>query len=259
MFSIAACDSDGRCQSCAPISSIYARDLDKMLRNAGAGRRTTSINRVPASNVHHAIRIAEKALGMPLNLFVTINFSKTSLRPEDVSKKFARLRSNYFGPWVRRPPKSEPQRPVAPTYAWVIENGGDVLNAHWLVHVPPARQSAFRRRLCGWLKAVAGEIRCESAIDIKPAHAPIGACRHMLKGINPAYADFFGINHVPQGVVTGKRAGTSENLGMTAKKRFRASGDYPPARRWKPFPAAARGQQPATGAPAPHSKIVIRR
>jgi len=71
---------------------------------------------------------------------------------------------------------------------------------------------------------------------MRDAYAPIGAGRYMMKGINPAYAACFGIRHEPQGIVYGKRSGTSTNLGATAKKKLRGTGKYPPAKRWKPVP-----------------------
>ncbi len=42
----------------------------------------------------------------------------------------------------------------------------------------------------------------------------------MMKGIDPVFADFYRIRHVPQGVVHGKRCGFSQN-GPTSCRRER--------------------------------------
>jgi hypothetical protein len=200
----------------------------------------------PASNIHHAIRLAE-AIGSPLNQFVTLNFSKTTCPPEMVSEQFALLRSNRFAKWVTRPQKGG-GTPCEPTFVWVIESAGGCTAVHWLVHVPPARTADFARRLPKWLADVAGEVTCESAVHIRAAYQPKGAGRYMLKGIDPNVASFFGIRDEAQGFVVGKRCGTSINVGATAKKRLRAEGAYPEARRWRPYPKASPQRGASAGA-----------
>jgi hypothetical protein len=202
----------------------------------GVTRVSHYIRRKVASNVHHAIRIAE-ALGKPLNLFVTINFAMTGCRPDEASATFRKMLSTRFGHWSRRPGRGSRQGGCPPTFVWVMEAGGGVQCAHWLVHVPTSRSADFRARVVRWAEALAGPIHAGGAIDIRPARTPKGAGRYMLKGTDPAYAAFYGVDFKDQGLVHGKRAGTSQNLGPAAKKRLRDSGQYAQARKFKPFPA----------------------
>lgn len=51
--------------------------------NGGASRVTHHINRHPAVNIHHATRYSER-IGLPLNLFVTINFTCAGCRADRV-------------------------------------------------------------------------------------------------------------------------------------------------------------------------------
>ena len=113
-------------------------------------RRTHHIKRRSASSIHHAPALAE-AQGTPLTHFVTINFSEAGVAPERASEVFAKLRDDKFSPWVRRPPRNSGHAKTRPTFAWVLENGGNVIAAHWLVHLPEGRVTDFSARLPVWL------------------------------------------------------------------------------------------------------------
>lgn len=184
-------------------------------------RRSHFIRRQQATNIKPAIRLAEKN-GTPLNRFVTLNFTHTACDAEAVSIAFAQLRERFMR-WLRRGPQKNGKGAKAPAaFVWVIENTNGHTGVHWLVHVPPERFADFTARLPLWLAKVTGGIHCEdSAIDIKPAHTPLGAGKYMMKGIDPVFADFYRIRHVPQGEVFGKRCGFSQSLGPTACRRGR--------------------------------------
>lgn len=182
------------------------------------------MNRKQASNFLPAPMFAE-ALGRPLNLFVTLNFHHTACPPEEVGAAFERLRDNHFTRWFRYHTKRvrRLRGPVPPTYVWTIENVAGHTHVHWLVHIPPILQQAFREKLPQWLEAVAGPVTIEtSAVHVEPAERPAGLSRYMMKGIDPRYAKFYRIDHEPQGVVHGKRCGVSECLGPAARARHRA-------------------------------------
>lgn len=196
------------------------------------------INRKPASNMVHAVRVAE-AVGQPLNQLVTFNFAHTDCPENLVSRQFERLRNNHFAPWLRRKGKG---RPKPPAFIWSIENSGGCLNVHWLVHIPKGRVRAFRAMLPVWLATVAGEIGCASAIHVRHAPRPQGAAKYMAKGIDPLYAPFFRIRHVPQGRVHGKRVGVSRSLGPSVRRELQEAGrmKHTP-RRFRAYPMAAAG------------------
>lgn len=203
-----------------------------------SGRISQHISRKPASNMVHAVRVAQ-AIGQPLNQLVTFNFAHTTCPEHLVSRQFERLRDNHFVPWLRRKGKG---RPKPPAFIWSVENSNGCLNVHWLVHIPKGRVRAFRSQLPKWLAAVAGEVSCTSAIHVRHAPRPQGAAKYMAKGIDPLYAPFFRIRHVPQGRVHGKRAGISRCLGPSVRRRLQEGGQMRHApRRFRPFPV----QQPA--------------
>jgi hypothetical protein len=58
----------------------------------------------------------------------------------------------------------------------------------------------------------------ERAIKIQPAYDPLGKLRYNLKGIDPKYARELGVHASDQGVLDGKRAGCTENIGARARK-----------------------------------------
>jgi hypothetical protein len=181
-------------------------------------RRSHHIRRQQATNIKPAIRLAEKR-GVPLNRFVTINFTNLDCDESAVSYAFAEIRER-FARWLRSGAVRKGRKAAA--FVWVIENGGGHLAAHWLVHVPEDRFADFQARLSGWVCKATGVAAIEgTALDIKRAGTPLGAGKYMMKGIDPAYADFYGITHVPQGLVHGKRCGFSQSLGPAACRRER--------------------------------------
>lgn len=203
--------------SATPGSSIARRQSD--LIREGASR-----------NIHLGIRLAQ-AIGLELNLFVSFNFSLTSCDPAYADLAFAKLRAS-FGKWATRPPQPSIITRVPPTFVWVIENPNGCLNAHWLVHVPIERQAEFRKNLRKWLKSAVGDVYSDKAINVKAITNADGLKAYLLKGLHPSLAKRFGINHVYQGWVHGRRAGHSRNIGPMQVKRWRSLRVFPPAQRW---------------------------
>lgn len=191
--------------------------------NGRSDRVTHFIRRYPAVNIHHATRFAER-IGLPLNRFVTINFSKTDCPSNRTSASFRKLLTQRFAPWLRR--SSEAVQDVPPTYVWTIEGAGGQAAVHWLVHVPKGMYRVFEKRLTDWLGSVTGARPEARAVRIKAIHNLVGLKRYVLKGTEPIWAKHLAVRHVDQGVVIGKRSGFSKNLGPAA----RARGGYMPKR-----------------------------
>jgi hypothetical protein len=188
------------------------------------------IGLLPSRNVHLGVRLAS-ALKLDLNQFVTFNFTQTSCPPESADLAFAKLRAS-FAKWARRPGKSRWLLAVPPTFVWVIENPNDCLNGHWLVHVPAERQAEFAANLPKWFEAAVGEVYSQNAIKIKSVTNAEGLKAYFLKGLHPSAARKFGIRHIYQGWVTGRRVGHSKNIGPVQVKKWRGLGVFPPAKRW---------------------------
>jgi len=198
--------------------------------NGGAYRQSMQIGRKPAANLHHATRLAIK-LGLPLNRFVTINYSKTACVPRDASARFRLLLASWFARWLRRHPKNRKACP--PTYVWVFEAGGDQTAVHWLIHIPRGLIREFGRALLTWLEITAGPIE-GGVVRHKRIYNVVGLKRYVLKGMDPHFATKWEIRHIPQGVVIGKRSGTSRNLGPTARRATNYQPRRFSVRGWEP-------------------------
>ena len=196
--------------------------MKRVFNRNHANRESRHINRVPAVNIHHATRSAQRC-GLPLNTMVTVNFTELGIA-KMASRVFRQLLAERFAPWLRRsaPVKTKP----APTYVWTLENTADTTAAHWLVHVPKGVTRAFAAKLAAWLESLAGAKPADRTVKIKRVHNLIGARRYILKGINPVWAAHLGVRSSDQGVINGKRSGFSRNLGPVARK----FGGYVPRR-----------------------------
>lgn len=179
-----------------------------------------------ASNIHHAIRIAE-ATGEPLNRFITINFTEAGCAAENASEKMRWLVSRYRD-WARRPSRKGPHKPVRPADVWVFEAGGGVVAVHWLLHIPKGRLADFETRLKVWIEQI--NVPFQATLS-KRAPTPRSLGKYLLKGTDPKFAAFYGAQHEDQGEIIGKRCGYAQRLGPKAKRDLRAIGAYPEARR----------------------------
>lgn len=177
-------------------------------------RLSQHINRVPAVNIHHATRFAQRA-GVPLNTMVTVNFTELDAS-EKASRLFRRLLAQRFAPWLRRSAPTKTK--FAPTYVWTLESVASTTAAHWLVHLPKGVRRAFATKLDAWLASLSGRKPQARTIQIKRVYNMIGARRYVLKGVNPAWANHLGVRPSDQGIVNGKRSGFSRNLGPAARK-----------------------------------------
>lgn len=202
----------------------------EQLQNAGAVRTSAAIKRRPAVNLHHAQRYAEM-LGVPMRLFVTINFTLLGIPPAEAVLLFRFILCQRFAPWLRRTCLNKTG--LAPTYIWVAEAAGGHLAVHWLLHLPPQLLLQFRGKLSAWLTGAGTTDLHSRALNIKRVTNVVGLRRYMLKGTEPLWAKHLGVRHQPQGIVIGKRSGFSKNLGPTARQ----GGGYQPRR--VPFPPVA--------------------
>jgi hypothetical protein len=57
----------------------------------------------------------------------------------------------------------------------------------------------------------------DKAIVIRPAYRPLGKLLYNLKGVDPKHASKFRIRPEYQGELTGKRAGSTQNLGLARR------------------------------------------
>lgn len=194
-------------------------------------KQSDLVRLLPARNLYHGVRLAS-SLDLPLNLFVSLGFSRSACPTNKTDRAFAAIR-NQFGKWITRPRKEQRGHLAPPTFVWVIENPNGCSHAHWLVHIPIARQREFRVLLAEWFAKATGGGVPTHAIHIKKAKFPKGTGKYMLKGMHPALARRYDILHENQGWVTGRRIGHSKNIGPVQVAEMFRQGRYLPPSRWK--------------------------
>lgn len=151
-----------------------------------------------------------------LNRHLTISWemAQTVGRIQDVQVAFLARMSK----WLQ-------YRHVTPVYAWVLELGGyRGLHGHYLIHVPSEHLRAFKRMVPRWI-ARNGDVDRDTwklthvryGAGTNELNAVKGITRYMLKGLEADAAELLGIQPVPQGVIHGKRIGTSQSIGAAAR------------------------------------------
>ena len=183
--------------------------------NAGAQRKSHSIGRHPAVNIHHARRFAED-VGHAFNVHVSLNLSMCGFSPELASRVWQRLISQRFSPWLRRTALQDGE--LSPTYVWTLEAPHGGVGVHWLVHLPDRLVPLLKPKLVGWIKGLGGTLP-PGALAIGEIHNVIGMTRYVLKGIEPVWSAHLAVRPVSQGMIIGKRSGFSRSLGPTSRKR----------------------------------------
>lgn len=189
-------------------------------------RTSATIAPAAVENILAAIGHAA-TIGLPLNRFVTIHWQSggAPLGPQ-ATGRFLKM----AGDWLRL-------RGVPATYAWVRESGdlkGE--HVHIAMHVPPALGIAFGHRQRGWVKAAGA--RCwrgvikTRPIGISASQAIVGmgdgehysvnlaaVVEYLLKGADLATANANGLTRARDdgGILRGKRAATSANIGLAAR------------------------------------------
>lgn len=193
-------------------------------------RATTLIGAKAAQTSYYAQGHARR-IGLPFTHVVTINYALTSVDPHQAVAAFSKLRRNHFNKWAGRP-RDGAGPPVAPTYAFSFENarGGQAfmtmepgdphnVHVHWSVHVPAARFWDFKTSVWHWVEATTGGIiGGAETIHITPLGSqPNG---YQIKGASPALLEVYGRGQKaePQGIIIGRRADTSRNVGPRARR-----------------------------------------
>lgn len=100
------------------------------------------------------------------------------------------------------------------------ENPGDKRNTHWMVAVPEPWLPEFERSVRKFLCKVANTDDLGAAVLFERLYAVGGAMKYALKGIDPAYQDYFKIDFEDQGFVSGRgRIFVSRDIGPAARKK----------------------------------------
>jgi hypothetical protein len=206
--------------------------MNKSAGITGSHQRTTEwVGQKGAQTLYYAEQQAAR-IGYPLNWSITINFSQIGIAPRDAGRAFAKIRSQRFAPWVRRPSRAAQVHSAPPTYSYGFENcrGGQALginggdhnvHVHWAVHVPLQRQRHLEEMLHRWMTQIAGDPDWPiEALHLAPITRTGATARYPTKGARPETAKHFGVPEekiAPQGIIIGQRTGTSRNIGPSAR------------------------------------------
>ncbi len=212
---------------------------------------STYIGQKAAQTNYYAEEQAAR-IGLPFTLMVTINYALTRVDPRQAVSSFSLLRRHHFGKWATRPRRrAGPAFP--PTYTFAFENvldgvpfmtmePGDPHNVHvhWGLHVPAERTHDFEQRLWEWVETTTGGITGGAeTIDVRHSDGSLGG--YLVKGAPAAVVEFYGRGRdaEPQGIIFGRRADTSRNIGPTKRRAHDAAMGLK-----RPMPVTRRRAQP---------------
>jgi hypothetical protein len=190
-------------------------------------RVTKRINFRQAANMMAAVAFARE-IGTPLNAHATIHWSLTDVGDDPEGKLFAKVREG-LDKWLNR-------RGAEFLAAWARErqSGGqsDVEHCHLLFHLPAHYRTG--KKLCQVESAISRLVELhgrgilhENAVDLRVHHNPDG--KYLIKGGGPKIWRRFGVQKKDrrlQGLIFGKRCGTTENLGLAARSAKRSQQHY---------------------------------
>jgi len=156
---------------------------------------------------------------------LTIHWGVTEAGDDPDAKRFARVREGLHK-WFKR-------RDIEFTGAWARERpGGDAEHCHLLFHLPAAHQQgpklhaveAAALRLVG---LHGGGIWGDGAIKLVIWPSPDGL--YLLKGGGPKVWKQFRLrkeHRRQQGIIHGKRCGTTQNIGSAARRQIAEAHAY---------------------------------
>jgi len=174
-----------------------------------------------ATNIIEAVNFA-KLIGLPLVAHLTIHWSLTNVGDDPDGKLFAKVREG-LNKWLGR-------RGIAFAAAWARErqSGGqsDVVHCHLLFHLPVdyrsgAKMTQVEAAISRLVERHGKSISHEKAIDLRVHDNPDG--KYLIKGGGLKVWKLFRLrkeHRRSQGIIFGKRCGTTQNIGPAARRRY---------------------------------------
>jgi hypothetical protein len=190
--------------------------------NRGPRKPTKRISTCQAEKMMEALAFARE-MGTPLNAHATIHWVGTKAGDDPDGQRFAKVREG-FDKWLKR-------RGVALTCVWVRErlSGGsaEVVHCHMLFHLAhPFFRGRKRLQVARALERLIDRHGdgnyADYTLKLTFPRNPNGV--YFLKGGGPDVWRRFGVPHSwrkPQGVISAKRCGTTQNIGPAARGRGR--------------------------------------
>ncbi len=215
-------------ENCGPLINCEQSDRSCLVStfsdHLDRERGSTLITLSQATNMMGALAFARE-VGTPLNAHATIHWVGTKIGDDPDGRRFAKVREG-FDKWLRRH-----GFPDGLTAVWVRErpSGGsaEVVHCHMLFHLAhPFVRGRKRIDVEGALERLidrhGGGNYADYTLKLTFPANPNGV--YFLKGGGPEVWRMFAVPKVwrkPQGLVRGKRCGTTQNIGHAARSRNR--------------------------------------
>jgi hypothetical protein len=182
-----------------------------------------------ATNIIEAVEYA-KSISLPLVAHLTIHWAYTDVGDDPDGKLFSKVREG-LDKWLKR-------HGIVFAGAWCVERmsrgQADVVHCHLLFHLPleyrTKRKLQVEAAIYRLIKRHGKGYWAEKVIDLRIHDNPDG--KYLIKGGGPKVWKLFRLRKEHrrlQGVIYGKRCGTTENVGRAARQRAAAAGS--PAKR----------------------------
>ncbi|WP_298018579.1 hypothetical protein [uncultured Parasphingopyxis sp.] len=214
-----------------------AKSRPVVVRAAGTGRggarnfadrQSQSIKSSTADNLRQAARFAS-SIGLPLNRHMTINLEALGVADHRATEAISSFMKS-FREWLKRQGHNTAS-------IWARERSSHTgSHLHLLFHLPPGAQ--LRKRHLAILKRITGRRYKTGCVLTRSVRGASGAqgwelylsniervVEYALKGEMKDRAGAFSRPRSPQGVIIGKRAGTSQNIGQAARQKSSWVGD----------------------------------
>jgi hypothetical protein len=216
------------------IKYLTLGDAAHLAKGTGRGGARNRADRVSdaltAKQVGNLLAAAShaEAIGLPLNRMISIHWESAGVPLVGMAMATGRF-TDLLG-------KALARHGYVTAWLWTHENGaGKGGHCHFLVHVPPHLVSVLAGLQKRWLKAITGKPYRARVILSKPIGGRLGleasnpdlyaanleaALSYVLKGANAEAVRRFNLTRLESGGrVIGKRCGTSENIGATARSK----------------------------------------
>lgn len=195
-----------------------------------ASRENFCLSAAQIANMEAAFKHAAH-IGLPLTRFITIHWKAAGVSLEGMVKATGRF-LDLAG-------KAMARRGKCTSWVYVHENGVlEGWHCHILLHVPRELVSYVQRRQIRWIKRITGRAYQPRVIKTRSVggflgvdqvspdvhhHNVAGALKYMVKQANEEAAACFQLPRLGGlSLVVGKRAGTSQNIGLSARRRYDA-------------------------------------
>lgn len=174
----------------------------------------TSNSPIPFHTAENIIQAAAFAgsLGFPLEYHLTVRWPGSEGREHKLLlRKIADWQRYRFG---------------LPVFVWARETKSGP-HSHILLHIPRHLSNRFRKLARGWLKEAFGLRRlAKGTLSVTriwslgdPYENIRNRVRYILKGADPDTRRFLGCKKGETGIIKGKRAGVSQGLGESARRK----------------------------------------